>query len=168
MNNVFSGMSPRAKAISKVAGAVLGGVVLVGGCNLVMSASPGISQLMIERNPSAYISGVSDYLDGHQAEAVKYMTDISGLVQSANSLESLPEADRLYLFESNASKVEVAKGIEVCDSKVLGRADEDARLDYVLDSIDKTSNKFYLQIVGRIVKDVGEDAYNSIAEIFRK
>jgi hypothetical protein len=168
LSDMVSRMSPRAKAISKIAGVALGGMLLVGGCNLVVSTSPGISQLMIERNPSAYISGVSDYLDGHQEEAAQYMADVSGLAQSVNSLPSLPEADRLYLFESNASNVDVAKGIGVCDSKVIGRADEAMRLEHVLNSIDGTDNKYYLQIVGRVVKDVGEDAYNSLAEIFKR
>jgi len=168
MSNIYSRMSPRAKAITKIAGTLLAGGLLVGGCNLVVAVSPGINQLVIEGNPSAYIRGVSDYLARNQAGATEYMAEISELVRTADSLPSLPGSDRLYLFESNASRVELEKGIDICDTKVIGRADEEVRLEYLISSVDKTDNRHYLKIIGRMVENVGVDAYNAIADVFRR
>ena len=168
MKNGLRQMSPRAKAFLQLGSVILGGALLVGGCSYAMNSSPRASEYLISRNPAMYISGVAEYLKANPGESGRYQPELSELVRSANSVPSLGEADRLYLFESNAPLVDAGSGASICESQVMGRLDEGARLEYVLSSVDNTDNRYYLKIVGEMLKNVGEDAYNSIASLFGK
>jgi hypothetical protein len=161
-------MSPRAKAVLQLGSVVAGGILLLGSCSYVVNSSQEVNEYLISRNPAMYIRGVADFLEAKSAESSQYNAELSELVRSANSVPSLAEADRLYLFESNASLVDAGKAIGICESQVASRLDEKAKLDYVLTSVDSTESRFYLQIVGQMIKNVGEDAYNSLAGLFSK
>lgn len=161
-------MSPRAKALSQLCGAAAAGIILIGGLSYAINSSQKINEYLISRNPAMYISGVADYLEANPVESGKYQAGLSELVRGVNSVPGLLEEDRLYLFETNASLVDAGKAAGICESQVVSRLDEEAKLEYALYSIDRTENKYYLRIVGEMLKNVGEDAYNSISEMFRK
>ena len=76
--------------------------------------------------------------------------------------------DRFYLFSSNAGQVDAGEGLDVCEAQVVARADDSAKLEYVIGSVERTDKKYYLEIVGKMAERVGSDLYKSIESLFRK
>lgn len=161
-------MSPRAKALAQLGGIVAGGIMLVAGGSIAINSLKAVNSYMVEKNPAIYMSSVAEYLDENPGESEGLQAELSDLVRSANSAPGLMDEDRLYLFESNSSLVDAGTAAGICTSNVVGRLDDEARLDYVLSTVGSTESRHYLKIVGQMIKNVGEDAYNSIAALFKK
>ncbi len=168
MDKGISRMSPRSKAFLQLGGAIAAGAILIGGSSYALNSSKRINEFLMERNPKLYMNIVADYIEENPEEALNYSSDIGELARSVNSSSALGEEDRLYLMESNASLLQPEKAIGVCESQVVNRLDSEGRLEYVLSSIDSTESMYYPKIVGEILRNVGEEAYNSIADVFRK
>lgn len=168
MRTDFKKMSPRARALTQLGGIVAGGIMLVAGGSIAINSLKAVNSYMVEKNPAIYMESVAEYIEENPEETKYYQAELSDLVRSANSAPGLMYEDRLYLFESNSSMVEPASGADICTSNVVSRLDEEARLEYVISTVDSTESRHYFRIVGEMLKNVGEDAYNSIADLFRK
>jgi hypothetical protein len=135
----YQKMSPRMRAITKVGGIVIAGVLLVQGCGLFQGGllPQSFLEKAVERSPAAYITAVSDYIVSNPEGAGGFQPQLSGLVRAIDNGNSLSEQDRMELFSSNASRVPASYGIRVCDSEVIDKAESQAKLDYLTGEISE-------------------------------
>lgn len=174
------GLSTKQK-IGRVGVTIAIGAALISGCGYIgKRISPDVSGFLhqpktaivqtidsavIGLDPGVYMDAASDYINGNQERITPYNAQVSEFVHVVNDADLLSNQDEMYLFSTNAEKVPVERGIQVCEEEVIGRASQERQLEHILKGVEETDVHNYSSILGGMAERVGDEIYKTFQEL---
>lgn len=168
MKSMYDGMSARGKLITKLVGGAIGAAALIGGCGYVVdnvnvgslvqepkqTFASALDSKLVQIDPGAYVDHATAYLDAEPGAFEEYRENVSTFVFAADKNGLLNEEAQIYMFNSNASKVDVDTGVNVCTNEVFSRAGPDQKLEVVLSFLGDLEPGDYKIIAGEMLGEV--------------